>query len=55
MNAELLIIKGLISELPEQEQAKIADAMSELRQWVDKHQDYASICLALAVAEITGE
>lgn len=55
MNAEELIIKGLISELPEQDQAIIADAMEELCMWARKYPEYATICLVLVVARLIQE
>ena len=52
MNAELLIIKGAISELPQAEQDKVKVAAEELRAVLAKHPEVGVLAFALVGVQL---
>ncbi|HHL2498297.1 TPA: hypothetical protein ACQ301_000259 [Yersinia enterocolitica] len=57
LNAELLVIRGVISPLDEQQQAKVAECHKHLKNTVDEHKGEGEVLIALALlmAEISSE
>ncbi|EOA2992923.1 hypothetical protein ACHZIB_004385, partial [Yersinia enterocolitica] len=57
LNAELLVIRGVISSLDEQQQAKVTECHKYLKNTVDayKGEDEVLIALALLMAEVSAE
>ncbi|MFV8811878.1 hypothetical protein ACNSPD_17765 [Yersinia enterocolitica] len=57
LNAELLAIRGVISSLDGQQQAKVTECHKHLKNTVDayKREDEILIALALLMAEVSAE
>lgn len=59
LNAELLVIRGVISSLDETKQAKVIECHSYLKEMINKYKSESEgeclIALALLMAEITAE
>ncbi|EOI6865257.1 hypothetical protein ACMVR0_001304 [Yersinia enterocolitica] len=57
LNAELLVIRGVISSLDEQQQAKVAESHKCLKDTLDEYKGEGEslIALALLMAEISAE
>lgn len=52
---ELLILKGSISELEAEDQAKVKQAAQEIRDLVAKHGDQGQLGLMLVTLELAAE
>ncbi|MBX9498405.1 hypothetical protein J8Z86_20315 [Yersinia enterocolitica] len=57
LNAELLVIRGVISSLDEQQQAKVTECHKHLKNTVDEYkgEGEAIIALTLLMDEISAE
>ena len=53
--ADLIVIRGVIAGMPEDDQQKIKAAAEDLRATMDKHGDHGIAGLALLGAEIAAE
>jgi len=51
----VLMIKGVISELPTEQLAKVNNALAEIRALVQTHGDYGVMAVALIGAELAAE
>ncbi len=53
--AQVLMIKGAVSELPKEEQGKIVDCCAKLSQTVAEYGDSGKLALVLTAFKITEE
>lgn len=52
---QLLMIKGLVSEMSEQDQKAVADAKADIKAVIDRYGEHGAIALALLTAEMAAE
>ena len=54
-SAQLLLIKGAVSELSEVEQKQVQNAKEAIKQVIEQHGDQGLIALAWLAVELSGE
>ena len=47
-----LMLKGMVSELREEDRTKVLDAVAELRAWLKVAPDHRALALSVVVAEL---
>lgn len=55
MKPELLLIKGAVSELPEDEQKRVHNAKEALKELIESHGEAGLIALAWLGVELSGD
>lgn len=55
INAHRLMLKGLISDMPDEDQAKVAQAQEDLRRVVAKYGDLGVVALSLVSLDAARE